>query len=206
MRGEEGSKAAAVTAGSGLEADDGALLQAASRGDASSFARIVERHYDIVHRVTWRITSGHPDLEDIVQDAFLRLWKDPLQVREPGALRAWLLRVASNLAIDRSRRRPTVDIDEIPEPAAAGPGALERAIASNAATEVERAIARLPDRQRLALTLVHFEGQGNIEAAATMEISVEALESLLARARRTLKASFRDRWQGIVEDLSQARE
>ena len=206
MRGEEGSKAAAVTAGSRLEADDGALLQAASRGDASSFARLVERHYDIVHRVTWRITSGHPDLEDIVQDAFLRLWKNPLQVREPGALRAWLLRVASNLAIDRARRRPTVDIDEIPEPAAAGAGALERAIASNAATEVERAIARLPERQRLALTLIHFEGQGNIEAAATMEISVEALESLLARARRTLKASFRDRWQGIVEDLSRARE
>jgi RNA polymerase sigma-70 factor (ECF subfamily) len=55
---------------------------------------------------------------------------------------------------------------------------------------VRRALAELPDRQRVALTLVHFEGLSNIEAAAALEVSVDALESLLARGRRTLRESL----------------
>jgi RNA polymerase sigma-70 factor (ECF subfamily) len=202
MRGEEGAKASAGTAaGSLANADDEALLGASARRDSSAFARLLARHYDIVHRVTWRITSGHADTEDIVQDAFLRLWNNPLQVREAGALRAWLIRVASNLAIDRARRKAAVDIEEIPEPEADTPSALDRTIAAGSVNEVDRAIAALPERQRLALALVHFEGQSNIEAAAAMEVSVEAIESLLARARRSLKERLKDRWQGIIEDL-----
>src|SRR5438045_475557 len=113
MRGEEGAKAAAgTTAGSLADADDAALLGASGRRDGAAFARLVARHYDIVHRVTWRITLGHADTEDIVQDAFLRLWNNPAQVREAGALRAWLIRVASNLAIDRARRKTPVGIDD----------------------------------------------------------------------------------------------
>jgi RNA polymerase sigma-70 factor (ECF subfamily) len=206
MPGEEGLKAAAGTkAGTLADADDEALLGASARRDGAAFARLVARHYDIVHRVTWRITSGHADTEDIVQDAFLRLWNNPLQVREAAALRAWLIRVASNLAIDRARRKPTVDIESVPEPETETPSVLEQAIAAGSANEVNRAIASLPERQRLALALVHFEGQSNIEAAAALDVSVEAVESLLARARRTLKERLKDRWQDMIEDLGKIR-
>jgi RNA polymerase sigma-70 factor, ECF subfamily len=202
MHGEEGPEvAAARKAGAVADADDGALLAASARRDGAAFARLVQRHYDIVHRVTWRITSGHADTEDIVQDAFLRLWNNPLQVREAAALRAWLIRVASNLAIDRARRKSALGIDSVPEVEDETPGILEQTIASDSANEVDRAIASLPERQRLALTLVHFEGQSNIEAASAMELSVEAVESLLARARRALKERLRDRWHDLVEDL-----
>ena len=202
MRGEEGAKAAAgTTAGPLADADDGALLSASARRDGQAFARLVARHYDIVHRVTWRITSGHAETEDIVQDAFLRLWNNPLQVREAAALRAWLIRVASNLAIDRARRKTPVDIENVPEPEADTPSALEQTIAAGSANEIDRAIATLPERQRLALVLVHFEGQSNIEAAAAMEVTIEAIESLLARARRALKERLKHRWQDILEDL-----
>jgi RNA polymerase sigma-70 factor (ECF subfamily) len=203
MRGEDGAKAAAETNGGALaDADDAALLRAAAGGSAAAFSRLVARHYDIVHRVTWRITSGHADTEDIVQDAFVRLWNNPAQVREAAALRAWLIRVASNLAIDRARRKPWVDLDSIAEPEAGTPDALEHTMALSSASEIDRAIAALPERQRLALVLVHFEGQSNIDAARAMEVSVEAVESLLARARRTLKERLKDRGQGILEDLS----
>ena len=57
---------------------------------------------------------------------------------------------------------------------------------------VEAALAALPPRQREAIVLCHHQGLGNIEAAALMEISIEALESLLARGRRALKASLAD--------------
>jgi RNA polymerase sigma-70 factor (ECF subfamily) len=155
----------------------------------------------MVHRVTWRITSGHADTEDIVQDAFLKLWNNPLQVRDSGALRSWLIRVASNLAIDRARRKSPLDIDSLPEPDDDAPSALERTIAEGSANQVDRAIASLPDRQRLALVLVHFEGQSNIQAAAAMEVSVEAIESLLGRARRALKERLKDHWREILEDF-----
>ena len=64
------------------------------------------------------------------------------------------------------------------------------------------ALAALPDRQRAALVLVHFEGLGNLEAAATLGVSIEAVESLLARARRNLKLAFADRWKELVAELS----
>ncbi|CAN5212242.1 RNA polymerase sigma factor [soil metagenome] len=185
----------------GTEASDGDLLAAAGRGDAAAFARLVERHYDIVYRVAWRMTSGHADTEDIVQDAFMRLWNSPLQVRDARALRGWLLRVASNLAIDRGRRRTTDDIDAIPEPASSEPSVLERMEGEGAARDVDRALAALPDRQRLALGLVYYEEMSNAEAAGVMDISVDALESLLARARRSLKERLADNWQDLLAGL-----
>jgi RNA polymerase sigma-70 factor (ECF subfamily) len=63
-------------------------------------------------------------------------------------------------------------------------------------------MAALPDRQRAALVLVHFEGLGNLEAAEALGVSVEAVESLLARARRSLKQAFADRWRELVAEFS----
>jgi RNA polymerase sigma-70 factor (ECF subfamily) len=68
--------------------------------------------------------------------------------------------------------------------------------------EVAAALTALPDRQRAALVLVHFEGLGNVEAAEMLGVSVEAVESLLARARRSLKLAFADRWRELVQELS----
>lgn len=188
----------------GTEASDGDLLAAAGRGDSQAFARLVERHYGMVYRVAWRMTSGHADSEDIVQDAFLKLWNSPAQVREVRALRGWLIRVASNLAIDRRRRRPMDDIEAIPEPATDEPHALERIEGQGASRAVDRALASLPDRQRLALSLVYYEEMSNAEAAAAMEISVDALESLLARARRTLKDRLSGSWQDLLRSFAGA--
>lgn len=187
-----------------LSADpDSALLAAAAAGDEKAFAGLVERHYDIVYRVVWRVTSGHADTEDIVQEAFLKLWNNPSQVRHGMALRGWLMRVATNLAIDRARRKQASSIDAEPEIAAAGPDALDQVLGDRSASDINSALARLPERQRLALSLVYFENMSNIDAAAAMEISVEAIESLLARGRRALKADLRDRWRDLLADIGE---
>ncbi len=166
---------------------DAVLLAAAARQDHSAFSTLVGRYYDLVHRVVWRTTNGHADAADIAQEAFLRLWKNPSQVREAKALKGWLMRVASNLAMDRFRHRPLQDIDDAGGVADTRPNAEQVLNRKWAASTVDQAIGQLPERQRLALSLVHFEQMSNGEAAAIMEISVDALESLLARARRTLK-------------------
>lgn len=182
---------------------DAGLLEAAAAGEHAAFAEIVHRHYQPVYRLVWRMTGGAADAEDLAQEAFLKLWKSPAQVREAGALRGWLMRVASNAVIDRSRRPRPQGLEEASEPAddQARPDApLDRL---QAARLVDGRIAALPERQRLALTLVYFEGLSNIEAAQVMEVSVDALESLLARARRSLKESLSAEWRELIGGLTE---
>lgn len=177
-----------ATASAGLDqVPDADLLARAATRDQAAFAALVDRHFPVVHRVVWRMMNGHADAEDVAQEAFLRLWREPAQVREAGALRGWLIRVASNLVMDRFRTKPMQEIDdgfEIADERSTAEESLDR---SRAVATIDAAVAGLPERQRLALTLVHFEQMTNIAAAAIMEVSVDALESLLARARRSLK-------------------
>lgn len=169
------------------QATDADLLVHAGRREAHAFAALVDRHFPVVHRVVWRMMNGHADAEDVAQEAFLRLWRDPSQVREGPALRGWLIRVASNIVMDRFRVRPMLELDETGE-LADGRGTAEDAMdRSRAVATIDAAVAGLPERQKLAMTLVHFEQMTNIAAAAIMDVSVDALESLLARARRSLK-------------------
>jgi RNA polymerase sigma-70 factor (ECF subfamily) len=182
---------------------DAGLLEAAAAGSHAGFAEIVSRHFQPVYRLVWRMTNGAADAEDVAQEAFLKLWRNPAQVREAAALKGWLMRVAANAVIDRSRKPRAAVLDEVPEvadPQARPDAPLDRA---EAARRVDRCIAGLPERQRLALSLVYFEGLSNIEAAAVLEVSVDALESLLARARRGLKDSLSSQWRELLGGLAE---
>jgi RNA polymerase sigma-70 factor (ECF subfamily) len=182
---------------------DAGLLEAAAGGSHAAFSEIVNRHFQPVYRLVWRMTGGAADAEDVAQDAFVKLWKNPAQVREAAALKGWLMRVASNAVIDGSRRArpfPLEDAPEIRDPQARPDAPLDR---EQAARLVDGKIAALPDRQRQALSLVYFEGLTNIEAAEVMEVSVDALESLLARARRSLKDSLSAEWRDLLGGLAE---
>lgn len=192
------------TATGTLVEDDGALLQASARGDAAAFETLVSRHYSAVYRVVWRMMKGHVDAEDVAQEAFMKLWQNPAQVREPKALKGWLMRVASNLAIDRLRKVPHAELEVVEN--AADPKQVTGAELELAAAQrrVDAAIASLPERQKLALTLVYFEGMGNIETARVMDVTVEAVESLLGRAKRSLRETLADDWQVLLSELAEA--
>lgn len=182
---------------------DAGLLEAAAAGSHAAFAEIVTRHFQPVYRLVWRMTGGAADAEDIAQDAFVKLWKKPSQVREAAALKGWLMRVAANAVIDASRKPRLCALEDAPEvadPQAMPDAPLDRA---EAARLVDGRIAALPERQRLALSLVYFEGMSNIDAAAVMEVSVDALESLLARARRSLKESLSGEWRDLIGGLAE---
>jgi RNA polymerase sigma-70 factor, ECF subfamily len=185
------------------ESADAHLLAAAGGGNQNAFSQLVKRHYPVVYRVVWRMMSGHADSQDVTQEAFLRLWNNPKQLRDASALRGWLIRVATNLVNDRHRGQPTLALTEANEPEDTrdvAPEALERQRVSR---RIDAAIARLPDRQRLVLTLVHFEQFSNIKAAEAMEMSVDALESLLARARRALKQDLNGEWQDLLHAIAE---
>ena len=186
----------------GAEArEDAALVAAAAQGDAAAFRTLVDRHLAGVLAVARRMLRDDAEAEDVAQETMLRLWRsaDGLEVGPPG-LRPWLRRVVSNLCVDRMRsgKRLTVT-DEVPEQAepATQHSQLE---AQDTSERVEAALRALPDRQRLALTLFHYEGLSQIEVGKAMGISDEAVESLLARARRTLKAALRDQLSELLAD------
>ncbi len=177
------------------------LVAAAAEGDAAAFRALVDRHLSGVLAVARRMLRDDAEAEDMAQEALLRLWRsaDGLEVG-PQGLRPWLRRVVSNLCVDRMRsgRRLSV-VEEVPEriePATQ----LADMEAKDVSQRVDAALKELPDRQRVALTLFHYEGLSQIEVGRIMGISDEAVELLLARARRSLKVALRDEWRELLSD------
>lgn len=181
--------------------NDAALMRRVAAGDGAATRLVVSRHLPQVLALARRMLNDAAEAEDVAQEAMLRLWQMAARWREDAPVGAWLYRVAYNLAIDRiRRRRPTIDVTTAVDLADPAPTPAERLAARDRKAAVERAIAALPERQRTAITLVHTLEMGNIEAAAAMEVSVEALESLLARGRRALRAALMDLKDEVAGD------
>ena len=167
------------------------LIARAAQGDRRAFRKLVDLHVERLHRLGYRMLGSREEAEDVAQESFIRLFR-ALPDWQPGRakLSTWLYRVASNLCIDRLRKRREVALPEdydAPDPQAESDGGLaDRELRDR----VRGAIDALPERQRLAILLSHYEGCGNPETADVLGISVEAVESLLSRARRTLKQAL----------------
>lgn len=202
--------AGSVVAGSGRSAfaaaglPDGALLQRIARGDQAAFRELAGRHLAAVLATARRMLADAAEAEDVAQEVMLRLWSaaGTITVGEAG-LRPWLKRVGVNLAIDRLRARRRLEVTdappELPDAPTQGRGLQEATLAAR----VNAALARLPERQRIALTLFHFEGLSQAEVGRALQVSDEAVESLLARARRALKQSLKDEWQALLPEAEE---
>ena len=131
------------------------------------------------------------EAEDVTQETMLRLWRIAPDWQATGrALGTWLYRVASNLCIDRLRRRRASAATPARDRRRGARAPLRRLEARDRAAALDAALGALPERQRLAVVLRHFEDRSNPEIAAILDVSVEAVESLLARARRALAAAL----------------
>lgn len=186
---------------------DEELIRRVAAGDGRAAQQFVHRHAERLVRLARRMLNDPADAEDVAQEVFLRVWREAPKWK-PGQAKfqTWMHRVALNLCYDRLRRRrenPDPDAGlTIADPSpSAGDAWLER----QRAARVRSALADLPERQRAAIALCHFEEASNIEAAAALEISVDALESLLARGRRALRESLRD-IAGDLGELGDGRE
>lgn len=164
------------------------LVRLVGAGEEAAFRVLVDRHLDRLVRVAERLLSNRADAEEVAQEVFVRVWQHAARWESGNARYAtWLHRVTVNLCQDRLRKRREVGVDELPETASAEPQPDAVLAQQSLAERVQAAINQLPERQRIAIILCHYEQLGNPEAAKIMEVSVEAVESLLARGRRTLK-------------------
>lgn len=175
---------------------DDALMARVAQGDASAFARLMERHVDGAFRVALRILGHRAEAEDAVQEAFLRLWSKAESWRSGGAkVSTWLWRVTVNLCLDARRRPAHAPLDAAPEPPDPAPRADAALAAAQAEQALTAAVGALPDRQRAAIALVYGAGASNAEAAEALGISLGALEQLLVRAKRSLRDRLQDEEQ-----------
>jgi RNA polymerase sigma-70 factor, ECF subfamily len=178
------------------------LVRRAGAGDASACAALVDGYLAKVTAFAGRTLANRADAEEVAQEVFLRVWQHAGSWRAGGArFSTWLYRVTLNLCHDRLRRRRETALDAAGDPAsdAPPPGAdLQR---SAVVARVEAALAQLPDRQREAIVLCHYQELGNIEAAAVLDVTVEALESLLSRGRRRLRQLLASEAQDLMGDL-----
>jgi len=167
------------------------LLRAIAGGDEAACRQLVDRHLVRLHALATRLLGDAAEAEDVCQDVFVQAWKIAPRWRAGDArFSTWLHGVALNACRDRlRRRRPQTDmaLDMIGDDA---PGPSQRIASDDTARAVRTAIEALPERQREALVLCHFQELPQAEAAALLDVSLDALESLLARARRSLRQSL----------------
>jgi RNA polymerase sigma-70 factor, ECF subfamily len=177
---------------------DETLMRRVGDGDRTACQVLVERHLGRVVTFAQRMLGNRSDAEDAAQEVFLRVWAAAASWRGGSRFTTWLHRVAANVCLDRIAKGRDVPTGELPELVDPGPDPSTAAHAAEVTRHVQEALAALPPTQRLAVTLCHCEGLRNIEAAAIMEISIEALESLLARGRRAMRARLRPMADALI--------
>lgn len=184
-------------------AEDDALVARFALGDGAAARVLTDRHAPRVLALARRMLRDEAEAEDVAQDAMMRLWRGAADWRPGEAkLSTWLHRVTANLCIDRIRRRRRMSPEAPPDMADEAPSALARLAGADRSAALRAALDDLPDRQRQALVLRHFADLSNPEIAARMALSVEAVESLTARARRGLAQVLAPRRDALgLQDL-----
>ena len=175
--------------------EEAALVRRVADGDRMAFHRLVLCHQRPLSAYARRMLLNPEAADDVVQETLLRLWTRADRFDAAAArLTTWLHRIAHNLCIDARRRDVRTvpleeDGDRLGEWSAgnseSGPETVQAQLERS--RRIREALEKLPERQRSALLLCHYQGLSNREAAQVMEVGVEALESLLSRARRRLR-------------------
>lgn len=171
-----------------MEDPDAGLVILTGQGNAEAASQLVARHLPRMTALARRMLGDSAEAEDVAQDVFLKVWTQAKRW-QPGQAKfeTWLHRVAINACLDRLRKKRGVSLDEAEERVDPAPDPEQSLQQNQTARAVDAALQTLPERQRAAITLCHYQGLTNIEAASALDVSVDALESLLARGRRALK-------------------
>lgn len=173
--------------------DETVLVQRAQKGNLDAFNALILHYQTQVYNLAWQLLHDSAAADDATQEAFISAYKGLAKFRG-GSFRAWLLRIVANASYDelrRRKRRPTVswedfgDMDEEANPHLSNGGPLpEQTIQQQELrAALERALAKLPQDQRMVLVLVDRMGLAYQEVADAMNVRLGTVKSRLARAR-----------------------
>jgi RNA polymerase sigma-70 factor, ECF subfamily len=175
------------------DADEAALAVRARSGDRDAFGELVERYADQARRVARAVLQDADDADDAAQDAFLAALVKLHQYDAQRPFGPWLMRIVSNAATDRRRRRTVRRSESLQEGLIAG-GARPDTVAERAALNdrLRGALAQLPPRRSLAVTLFDVEGYSHAEIAEMLGIPEGTVRSEVFHARRRLRTLLAD--------------
>src|SRR5690348_6266517 len=173
-----------------MDDSDEALMLRVARGDERAFQLLSRRHTPVMLGLARRILGNAAEAEDVVQEAFIRVWTYAPRWRPLALFRTWLTRIVVNLCLDRKRRAPWVELEAAGDLIDPAPGAGEKAESDERERIVDAAIDKLPLRQRSAIVLTYTEGMSNAEVAEILDTSVSAVETLLVRGKQNLRRAL----------------
>jgi RNA polymerase sigma-70 factor, ECF subfamily len=181
------------------ESDRSAVAQVCG-GDGNAFQSLVERHSKYVFHVAYRLTGSSQDAEDVVQETFLKAYRQLSRFEARADFRTWLHRITVNCSIDfiRARRSREIsqDLSDVENAAAAdpalgaGPSPDRLAMSAEINERVREALEGLTKMERAAFMLRHVEGRPIREVAAALGLKTEAAKNSIFRAVRKMRAAL----------------
>jgi RNA polymerase sigma-70 factor (ECF subfamily) len=183
-----------------MELTDGAFVERARAGDADAFRVLVERHSRSLFRLAFRMTGNEQDAEDVVQESFLRAYRQLGRFDERASFGTWLYRIATNCALDlvRSRNRRAVRTaaadgegdDPVLTLPSGDPGPERAALSGELRDRVAEAMNGLSATERTAFVLRHFEGMRIEEVSRVLECQPGAAKHSVFRAVQKLRRAL----------------
>jgi len=170
------------------EETDLELVQKSAEGDEDAFERLVHRYEDTVYNTVYRYVGDAEEAEDLAQEVFLKIWRRAGTFAGHSKFSTWLYRVAVNQCLNHRRKKGiTGPLGQIEAEDPKAVSLEEEMVRKREVEAVRQAIDSLPGRQRLALILAKYEDRSYSEIAEIMGVSVSSVESLIHRARTTLR-------------------
>src|SRR5215203_1396142 len=183
-----------------MEATDLAAVERTKAGDTAAFRVLVDRYGRSVFRLAFRMTANEFDAEDVVQETFLRAYKQLDSYESRSSFSTWLYRIAANYSLDliRSRKRHAArrepdgpeDEDVLDTVRAQDPGQDRLYYSEQLRQRLDAALLLLSDQERTAFLLRHFEGQSIEEIGSTLGIGVSATKNSIFRAVRKVREAL----------------
>ncbi len=174
-----------------IRRDDFELARRCVSGDAAAHRELFQRERRRVHAILYRVLGSNAEMEDLLQEAFIEIFRSMRTFRGEASLGTWLDRIAVRVAYAHLTRRrvETVRLSLVPEPTSRDPNAEERAMTRQAAARLYEALDRVPVAQRIAFTLHVVDGRPIKDVAETMDASVVATKVRIWRAWRALRSA-----------------
>lgn len=185
-----------------MEDSDSVAVARARSGDGDAYRQLVERHSRSVFRLAYRMTGNEQDSEDVVQETFLRAFKQLHRYESRSSFATWLYRIAANYSLDLVRRRkrhgevalsepPPGDSPEMLDTIPSRDPGPDRLLFSNTVRQcVAGALNQLSDQERTAFVLRHFEGQSIEEISGTLGLSGNAAKHSIFRAVQKIRRAL----------------
>ncbi len=171
-----------------MTASDEQLMLAVAEGDLDAFDEVVRRYQKAAWNIAHRSLSDPAEAADVAQEAFLKILAAAPRYQPSASFRTYFYRVVIRLCIDHARKKRPVYTDTVPDKLHLSRNLVDGFAAGELAVEIREAVDALPQNQRTAIVLRHWEGLRYAEIAEVMDITVKAVEGLLGRARANLQA------------------